>query len=218
MLKFLRWFFGISWLIAGLSFATGSTVAGGILIALAGLLILPPIFPYLTEKAGKMLGRGPKVITVLLLFFSGISLFTSAEDTKAAEKKQQEKLAFERLPQATKDSITHAKAHRDSLVAMLRADSITAVTRLAETSARKEKIEAQFSAYDGSHRGVEQAIKQRMNDPDSYEHVSTRFIDKGDYIAIMTQFRGKNAFGGKVLNSAVGKVDFSGNVLALQIL
>lgn len=48
----------------------------------------------------------------------------------------------------------------------------------------KKQIEAQFSAWDGSHRGLEKVVKDAMNDPDSYDHVETRYVDKGDYLIV----------------------------------
>ncbi len=35
----------------------------------------------------------------------------------------------------------------------------------------------------------------------------------GDYLLVTTKFRGKNKFGGVVTNTAIGKVDLSGNVI-----
>jgi ribosomal protein S20 len=78
---------------------------------------------------------------------------------------------------------------------------------------RKEQLQAQFSAWDGSHRGLERLIKKLMNDPDSYEHVETVYWDKGDHLVVKTSFRGKNAFGGLVLNWVKAKVDLEGNVM-----
>lgn len=81
----------------------------------------------------------------------------------------------------------------------------------------------QFSPWDGAFRSGERYIKRNMNDPDSYEHVATncfvypyipndvdemlhekgyKNLKKGDFIAIM-KFRGKNAFGGKVLDNQI---------------
>ena len=54
-----------------------------------------------------------------------------------------------------------------------------------------------------------------MNDPDSYEHVETRFRDEGEYIFVITKFRGKNAFGGTVTNTISAKVDFDGDVIEI---
>lgn len=78
---------------------------------------------------------------------------------------------------------------------------------------RQIEVEKQFSAWDGSHSGLTALIKKSMNDPDSYEHIETRFNDEGDYILVITKFRGANAFGGKVINTVSAKVDFSGNVI-----
>lgn len=78
---------------------------------------------------------------------------------------------------------------------------------------RKEKIEKNFSAWDGSHRGLTELIKKSMNDPKSYEHVETRYADKGDHLIVITTFRGKNVFGGVVKNSVTAKVDLNGNVI-----
>lgn len=80
---------------------------------------------------------------------------------------------------------------------------------------RKKTLEAQFSPWDGSHRGLERHIKKVMNDPDSYQHDETRYIDRGDYLIIITSFRGKNAFGGVVRNTVKAKVDLQGNVLEI---
>lgn len=83
----------------------------------------------------------------------------------------------------------------------------------AETKRRKQ-IKAQFSDWDGSHRGLERAIEQSMNDPDSYEHVETVYWDMRSHLVVKTTFRGKNAFGGLVINWVKAKVDLDGNVLA----
>ncbi len=78
---------------------------------------------------------------------------------------------------------------------------------------RKEQIEKSFSAWDGSHRGLTNIIKQSMNDPGSYEHVKTVYWDKGNHLIVQTTFRGKNAFGGLVVNWIKAKVDLDGNVI-----
>ncbi len=52
-----------------------------------------------------------------------------------------------------------------------------------------------------------------MNDPESYEHVETRFRDDGNSIFVITEFRGKYAFGGKVKITVSARVVFEGNVI-----
>ena len=80
---------------------------------------------------------------------------------------------------------------------------------------RNEKIEEYFSAWDGSHRGLTKLIKKSMNDPDSYDHAETKYWDNGDYLIVKTTFRGKNAFGGVVINWVKAKVDLDGNVIGV---
>ena len=80
---------------------------------------------------------------------------------------------------------------------------------------RNQRIQQQFSAWDGAHRNLERMIKSNMHDPSSYEHVKTTYSDKGNYLIVKTIFRGKNAFGGTVLcNSKI--LDFM--VVAIEIL
>jgi hypothetical protein len=81
--------------------------------------------------------------------------------------------------------------------------------------ARKLVIQKQFSAWDGSHRALEKVIKNGMNDPDSYEHVVTKYWDRGDHLKIKTTFRGNNAFGGKVKNFVTAKVSLNGQILSI---
>lgn len=58
------------------------------------------------------------------------------------------------------------------------------------------------SAWDGSVLEVERYLKRVMNDPDSYEHVSSTVpVGRGEYWLVRSTFRGKNAFGGKVINT-----------------
>ena len=81
--------------------------------------------------------------------------------------------------------------------------------------AREERIHDQFSNWDGSHMNLARFIKNNMHDPDSYEHAKTVYSDKGDYLIVKTTYRGKNGFGGVVLNYVTAKVSLDGQVLAI---
>ncbi len=111
------------------------------------------------------------------------------------------------------------KSYQQNLVRFTKAeDAAREKTRKAEALAteraeHQKKIEAQFSGWDGSHRNLEQMIKDSMNDPDSYEHVETRYIDKGTYIRVFCTFRGKNAFGGIVKNTKAADFDLDGSYM-----
>jgi hypothetical protein len=72
---------------------------------------------------------------------------------------------------------------------------------------RQDYINRNFSGYDGSSPKLEEKIKSTMNDPDSYEHVETRYRDDGKTIYVVTKFRGKNAFNATITKEAEGTID-----------
>lgn len=57
-----------------------------------------------------------------------------------------------------------------------------------------------LSGWDGSNKELVNLVKSGMNDPKSFEHVETRFIDNGDSLKLYMTFRGKNAFNATVTN------------------
>ena len=80
-----------------------------------------------------------------------------------------------------------------------------AVQEVQDTEDRRKGFHC-LSAWDGSHREFVRLVKKRMNDPDSFEHVETRVTpvqNDGKHVITM-QFRGRNAFGGIVKNTAIG--------------
>lgn len=88
-----------------------------------------------------------------------------------------------------------------------------AKAEVAAKAARQKKLEQQFSAWDGAHRNFERLIKAAMNDPDSYEHIETRYRDMGDRIRVSCKFRGRNGFGGMVVNTKIADFDIDGNFI-----
>ena len=65
-----------------------------------------------------------------------------------------------------------------------------------------------LSSYDGSHFDFKYEVQQSLNDPDSFEHVETRItpvLPNGSHLMEM-DFRGRNAFGALVLNTAKARV------------
>lgn len=84
---------------------------------------------------------------------------------------------------------------------------------LTDAERHKQRIQGQFSAWDGSHRNLTDFIKRSMHNPASYEHVTTRYVNKGDHLIIVTSFRGTNAFGGVVQNTLTAKADLDGQII-----
>ncbi|MFC1688095.1 hypothetical protein ACFL07_00360 [Pseudomonadota bacterium] len=83
---------------------------------------------------------------------------------------------------------------------------------LTASELRKQKIESQFSAWDGAHQHLEKLVEANLKDPDSYEHIKTTYRDKGDAILVVMNYRAKNSFGGYVVNRIIATYDINGNL------
>jgi len=61
-----------------------------------------------------------------------------------------------------------------------------------------------FSSWDGSNRELVSAVKTGMHNPSSFEHVHTRLggADDSDQRAFVMTYRGTNAFGATVTQTA----------------
>ena len=92
-----------------------------------------------------------------------------------------------------------------------------APAKVEKVLTRAEQIDNQFSPWDGSHIKLTREIKKGMNDPESFDHIETRFKDLGNEIVVQESFRGKNAFGGLVINKVIATVDIDGNVLTMRL-
>jgi hypothetical protein len=79
----------------------------------------------------------------------------------------------------------------------------------------KEKAEAQFSPWDGSHRQLKDIIKDGLNDDDSFEHIETRYFLNGQRLSVHMRYRAANAFGAKI--QALAVADFSTDGALLQL-
>lgn len=88
---------------------------------------------------------------------------------------------------------------------------------LSPEEKRKQQIKRQFSAWDGAHINLEMLIEENLKDPDSYQHIETRYRDNGDSILVTTKYRAKNSFGGYVVNTVVATYDLEGNLLVAPV-
>jgi len=83
---------------------------------------------------------------------------------------------------------------------------------------RQELVEKAFSTYDGSHMKLTEYIKAHMNDPESFEHVETTYIDRpgNGYVEVKEIFRGKNAYNATILNTVWAKCKVEGEVIEIE--
>lgn len=82
-------------------------------------------------------------------------------------------------------------------------------------SERQNKINSQFSGYDGSHSTLKRVVKENMKDPSSFDHIKTNYEDNGSYILVQMSYRGKNSFGAKVIQTTTAKIDLDGNIISI---
>jgi hypothetical protein len=83
---------------------------------------------------------------------------------------------------------------------------------------RAQRVLAQFDQLTGAHRNLEALAKSAMHDPASYEHVETRYQDRGAYIFLRTKYRGTNAYGVKVIAEAMARADLDGKVVEVETI
>ncbi|MEM9078186.1 MAG: hypothetical protein AAGC43_14175 [Bacteroidota bacterium] len=83
---------------------------------------------------------------------------------------------------------------------------------LTKEEQHQQNIQKLFSGWDGSHIKLAEYIKQSLNDPDSYEHLETTYIEKDSFLIVTTRFTANNGFGGRVRNEVVVVSDTLGNI------
>lgn len=92
---------------------------------------------------------------------------------------------------------------------------VSKVEAITKKEARNELILKQFTPP-GFHTVLYSVVKTNMKDPISFEHISTKYEDKGDYIIVEMRFRGKNSFGANTINNVIGKFKLSGEVISIK--
>lgn len=89
---------------------------------------------------------------------------------------------------------------------------------LKKTADRKESVRLLFSAWDGSVKSVEDGIKMRLKDPDSYKHIQTKFKDSGlGNVTVFTQYSARNSFNAVVPNTATAEVSPTGELVSIYL-
>lgn len=81
-----------------------------------------------------------------------------------------------------------------------------------KSSITKEEIENLLSSWNGSLPALVDLVKQSLNDPDSFKHIETGYINKGSYIEMRMIYSAKNAYNATIKGVIRAKVDFEGNV------
>jgi hypothetical protein len=56
-------------------------------------------------------------------------------------------------------------------------------------------------------------VKENLNDPDSFEHVETKFKLMDDYAVVIIKYRAKNGFNVVRLSQVAAKIDYDCQVI-----
>lgn len=66
-----------------------------------------------------------------------------------------------------------------------------------------------LNTYDGSHHWFTSAIKERLRDPNSFEHISTKVtpVSENGTHTIRMKYRARNGFGGMTVGLAGGRYE-----------
>jgi len=117
-------------------------------------------------------------------------------------------------PTATASATTPAATDEPKPVAKT-AEEIQADNEKRAAEEYQRWIDSQFSAWDGSHIYLVKLLKENLNDPKSFEHVETTYVDNGDHLIIKMTYRAKNAFGGLVLQNVTAKADYKTDTISI---
>lgn len=79
---------------------------------------------------------------------------------------------------------------------------------------RQDTIESKFSAWDGAHINLKEMVINDLNDPESFEHRSTVYVDdKGSGLLIQMGWSALNIYGGRERHLTIAQDDLKGNVV-----
>jgi hypothetical protein len=81
------------------------------------------------------------------------------------------------------------------------------------TAERKKELSKYFSGWNGSHIKLTKLLKEKLDDPESFDHAETTYWDYGDRIRVVMEYRTKNKFGALVKSEALGWFNNEGTVI-----
>ena len=85
----------------------------------------------------------------------------------------------------------------------------------SDKKSNRQLIERQFSAWNGSHYKLEKSIKAQLKNPDSYQHVSTKYWQVDDGVVVSSTYRATNSLNALITEIAKAKYSFDGKLIGL---
>ena len=224
LIKVLNWISGGVLIFFGMALLFGLEAKySGSCFIFSGCLLFPPIRQFVFKQTGKELPLLVRCLTIIILLSIGLAPIDKEPEIDRASMSEQEikemtiyiLSEIRRLPSHEYEKLK--KAYRKLTILEPENQIYKDQFELYEAKWERFKLlNASFNPWNGAHRGLEYMIKDSMNDPDSYKHAETKFhADGDDYLIVTTRFRGRNVFGGIVLQTLTAKVDLYGNVLEI---
>lgn len=164
----------------------------------------------------KSIGTGTGIIIIIALIWGFNSLKEANKPKAPPETAQQKTQRLERELKAIPEEQYQKNFERYQQLLQLHPNNEKYQQRVKfykPKAMREKEIVKQFSAWDGSHTQFERMIKNVLKDPDSYEHIETKYIDKEQHIIVITKYRARNSFGGYVVESKAAKFSIDGQFL-----
>jgi len=123
--------------------------------------------------------------------------------------------------QSAKKLYEDMKLQKDSSNEFILAEmNLEAVVKLKDQTLKNSeqtiRIKKLQDEWNGGFTVINKAIKSQMHDPGSFEHVNTQYKVKEGKIITYTEYRGKNAYGAKVLGNVAAEIDMDGNILEFK--
>ena len=159
-----------------------------------------------------------KLVKKLLKWFLygfGVLVILYTIDTKGCTTKGG--LIISRDPKRDRDDslASIADANNDS-IAKIKTAKDDSIAKVAEQKADRIKLIQKPLLADGSHLYLVDYLKQHMNDPESFQHVSTQQFDNGNTITVKMSYRGKNSFGALVISSVTAETRLDGTIISIN--
>lgn len=178
---------------------------------LIGILFVPGIFVWFLLRRGhsplsRTLGFGWATL-LLLLSLSVVSVNNALPDARGSKTPTLAKTEHTK-DETVPDSETIEASTDEPEIAELE-EAPAALPPQPTTSDEQRRGMHCLNNWDGSHWDMQSAIKRRLRNPDSFDHVETRItpIDEAGNHSIFMTYRAQNGFGGLNVQQAIGVVD-----------
>lgn len=94
--------------------------------------------------------------------------------------------------------------------------SLTPEPEKSPKEKRAEQIEKSFSVLDGYHINLKKRVIETLNDPNSFEHIETKYWDRDSVIVVRMEFTAKNALGGRTRHHTLAHCTIEGEVIDIK--